>query len=94
MKSRNPGFQPGNMWLICDRCGFAYRRSVMKKEWTGLIVCEKDWEPRHPQDFARGIPDEIAPEGPSRPEPVEVFLPDSDNDVDFSLETTFGNPIT
>ena len=73
MKSRSPGFQPGNMWLICDRCGFAYRRTEMKQEWTGLMVCAKDWEPRHPQDFARGVKDEIAPEGPSRPGATDVF---------------------
>lgn len=55
MHPRNPGYQPGNYWMVCDRCGFDYRRSEMKKEWTGLWVCKADWDPRHPLDFVKGI---------------------------------------
>jgi len=39
----------GDYWMICDRCGFAYRKSQMKETWDGLWVCEEDWEPKHPQ---------------------------------------------
>lgn len=49
---------PGDWWVICERCGFKYRQSQMKKEWTGLLVCAKNcWEPRHPQDFLRSVPE-------------------------------------
>jgi hypothetical protein len=43
---------------ICDRCGFLYKASQLKKEWNGLRVCKVCWEPRHPQDFVRGKKDD------------------------------------
>ena len=58
MHTRNPGFIAGDYWLVCERCGFDYRFSQMKKEWTGVWVCSKCWEPRHPQDFVRAVRDE------------------------------------
>lgn len=39
----------GDHWLICDRCGRKVRRSEALKTWEGLLVCPKDWEPKHPQ---------------------------------------------
>lgn len=29
------------MWVICDRCGFRYRRNQTKMESTGVLVCAK-----------------------------------------------------
>lgn len=44
-------FKPGDWNAICDRCGFKYKFSQLRKTWDGLYVCrEKCWEPRHPQD--------------------------------------------
>ncbi len=47
--------------MICDRCGFKCKSTQIKREWTGLYVCDSSvndcWEPRQPQDFVRGIPD-------------------------------------
>jgi hypothetical protein len=94
MHSRNPKFEPGNMWVVCDVCGFDYRRNKTRIRWDGLVVCEKDWEPRHPQDFARGVKDTIAPEGPSRPPPTEVFEPDADNEPTINVVGTHGGSIT
>ncbi len=48
----------GNYNAICDRCGFKYKASKLKEEWTGFMVCKSCFEPRHPQDFLRGIPDD------------------------------------
>lgn len=28
-----------DMWSLCDRCGFKYRRRQLKKETTGFVVC-------------------------------------------------------
>lgn len=72
--TRNPGHQPGNHWMVCDRCGFDRRLAEMRKEWTGLWVCEdKCWESRHPQDFVRGVPDSPAvPVSRSPPEIVYI----------------------
>lgn len=65
---------PGNAWGICDRCGFKYRRSALKKEWTGAIVCVADLDPRDPQTN----PPRIWPEGvgipDARPEPPNIFI--------------------
>lgn len=61
MHGRNPGYRPGDHWMVCDRCGFDYRFSQMRKTWDGLWVCHKDWEPRHPQDFVRGKSDRQVP---------------------------------
>jgi hypothetical protein len=74
-KTRSPGFRPGDHWVTCDRCGFAYRHSETVKEWNGLVVCKsKCWEPRHPQDFVRGVRDSQAPGGNVRPDPTNVFV--------------------
>lgn len=48
----------GDYWMICDTCGFKYRRSEMRETWDHLWVCGKDWEPRHPQLDIKAIPDD------------------------------------
>tara|TARA_R100000544_G_C2205331_1_gene48938 strand:- start:277 stop:612 length:336 start_codon:yes stop_codon:yes gene_type:complete len=34
---------------ICDRCGFRYKYTALKKEWTGFFVCSECYEPKAPQ---------------------------------------------
>lgn len=29
-----------DMWSICDRCGFQYRRRELRKETTNFVVCD------------------------------------------------------
>lgn len=58
----------------CDRCGFKYKASETRKEWNGLIVCPKCYEPRQPQDFVRGRRDRQSVPDP-RPDPDPVFRP-------------------
>lgn len=65
--SRNPGYQPGQHWVVCDRCGFDYRVRDIKAEWNGLAVCKYCWEPRHIQDFLRAHKEQIKPDGVVRP---------------------------
>lgn len=61
-------------WLaVCDRCGFEYHSYELQQEWTGHMVCKSCWEPRHPQDFVRAIPDNPIPPW-TRPEPEDVFV--------------------
>lgn len=52
--------------------------SQTRKEWNGLRVWVKAWEPRHPQDLVRSIPDRQVVDD-ARPEPEDSFL--SDNEV-------------
>ncbi len=46
-------YQPGKWLMLCDRCGFTYYNTELKKEWNGLYTCKECWEPRHPSDFIK-----------------------------------------
>lgn len=63
----------GEWNAICDRCGFKRKMSDLRKEWTGLMVCKEEWEPRNQQDLIR-----IRQEDPSVPwarnEPTDTFV--------------------
>lgn len=48
----------GDWKATCDRCGFDFHASQLKPTWDNLMVCKECWEPRHPQDFLRGVPDD------------------------------------
>lgn len=48
----------GDWNAICDRCGEKFKASELKETWDGLMVCSKDWEPRHPQDMIKGVEDD------------------------------------
>ena len=73
--SHNSGdhYQPGNHWLICDSCGLKFRLSEMRMRWDKLMVCQKDWEQRHPQEFVKGIKEKIAVDI-ARPESEPVYI--------------------
>jgi hypothetical protein len=47
-------FEPGTWNAICDRCGGKFKAHQLSQTWNNLMVCARDWEPRHPQDFVRG----------------------------------------
>lgn len=64
-----PAYIPGDYWRICAVCGFKCRASQTSKRWDGLIVCEADFETRHPQDFVKGRLDRQNVPNP-RPETV------------------------
>ena len=58
MSTRAAGNKKYEWNAICDRCAFEYKNWQLKKEWTGLMVCDGPgtnncWEARHPQDFLR-----------------------------------------
>lgn len=67
------GYIAGDHWVICDECGFKVRSSQTRLRWDNRLVCLKDWEPRHPQEFVRGRKDKQRVSNP-RPEPADVFL--------------------
>lgn len=92
----NPGFEKGNHWIECDRCGMDVRYKDSRKTWDGLVVCPADWEPRHEQDFVRVKPEDTAPKGDVRTNKDSNFL-----SVTYSSgegggipDPTFGAPIT
>jgi hypothetical protein len=51
----------GEWNVICDRCGFQFKASQLKDEWTGLKVCKECWESRHPQDMLPAPRPETSP---------------------------------
>src|SRR5882762_1391216 len=66
-------FVSGEWNSICDVCGFKFKEKDLKDRWDGLKVCNKDWEPRHPQELIRPMPTE-RPLPWTRPEPTDQFL--------------------
>lgn len=78
--SYKPTYKKGDHKAICDRCGFLFKASQLFKEWTGLRVCKINdcWEPRHPQDFLRGIKDDQSvPWTRSESDDIETKICDS-----------------
>ena len=51
-------YKKGDWDAICDRCGEKFKASELRETWDNFFVCSKDWEPRHEQDFVRGVPDD------------------------------------
>lgn len=74
MSENGVRFVAGQWNAICDVCAQKYKSSEMRKRWDGLMVCPNDWEPRHPQDFLRSVPDHQAVPW-SRPQIPDVFVP-------------------
>lgn len=62
----------GEFNVICDRCGRKLKSGQVTKEWTGLIVCHRCLDERHPQDFVRGVRDQMSVPF-SRPLPPTSF---------------------
>lgn len=66
-------FVMGDFYRIDDRSGFKIRARRTQMEWNGLIVYERFWEARQPQDFVTGVPDnQTVPY--ARPRQVNSFL--------------------
>ena len=62
----------GDQNAICDVCGFKYKLSELKKRWDNLLVCDFDFETRHPMDFQRIPRPETTPSG-GNVQPADVF---------------------
>lgn len=79
--TENAGYQPGNHWNTCQRCGFDVRLSDTEEEWNGLKVCSKCWEPRHELDFVKAHPEDTSAKGivTSDPTPSHGILTNQDN---------------
>ena len=68
-------YRSGTYNGICDRCGSKFKFSDLKLEWDGLYVCTANgcWEARQPQDYVKGVRDNMAVPV-SRPDQPSVFL--------------------
>lgn len=53
-------FKSGDWNAVCDICGFRFKASQLKKNWKNEMVCDADFELRHPQEFVRVRPEKIS----------------------------------
>jgi len=65
-------FKSSQYNVICDRCGFKFKSGELRKDWQGLMVCDKDFETRNQQDFIKIRPEKAIPEW-TRPRPQDDF---------------------
>jgi len=72
-KGRADYYAPGDWNIQCYECGRKRKASMVVKNWQGYYVCRKDYEPRHPQDFVRGVPERPMPPW-VQPPPEDVFV--------------------
>lgn len=64
----------GDYNAVCYECGRKFKFSELKKHWQGYYVCPPHWESRHPQDFVRGVADDMTPPY-TQPMPQDTFAP-------------------
>lgn len=65
---------PGHGYkFTCHRCGFWFPSTEIRQEWTGLSVCGKCWEPRHPQTLIKVHGESAFPEIISK-DGTDVFV--------------------
>lgn len=62
----------GDHNITCDVCSRKIKMSEAKLRWDGFLVCQEDFEMRHPQDFVRAKQDKISVRD-TRPIPTLVY---------------------
>lgn len=66
------GFYLKGQWNAqCDICGLVFKSGELKEAWDKSMRCSQCWEPRHPQDFVKGVQDNM-----STPWARPIQLPD------------------
>lgn len=83
-------YRPGKWKAICDSCGFEFFNDELRDRWDGFKVCKADWEPRHPQEFLRNVPESTIPW--SRPEPADIFIGPSYGVDSYYWAANYTNP--
>jgi hypothetical protein len=79
----------GNWNALCDSCGRKFKASDLRKRWDGLMVCDEDWEQRHPQTLLRVQREQIAVPF-ARPYPAQdTFVPDPMSPVNNETDQTW-----
>lgn len=63
----------GSWNVICMRCGDKLKADKVRREWDNLLVCDKCFEVRQPQDFIDGYVDKQNVPYHS-PEPTDLFV--------------------
>ena len=53
-------YAQGDWNAVCYTCGGKFKATELRKQWQGYFTCKDCWEPRHPQDFVKGVADNMA----------------------------------
>jgi hypothetical protein len=69
-------YADGQWNFTCDLCGAKTKSSVAMKTWNNLYVCRHHKELRNPQDFIRGVKENMSLPW-TRPKQPETFTPDT-----------------
>lgn len=72
-RKRGVQYRMGSFYRSDDRSGFTVRAEQTRQEWQDLIVDEKLWEPRQPQDLVKGVADDQTVPN-ARPVPPATFV--------------------
>lgn len=87
--SKGWSYSPGEWYITCDVCGKKMKSSKARHRWDGFIVCDADFEHRHPQDFLKVKPDNLTVPF-SRPKETPVFIEVDYIDTDDANYCTIG----
>lgn len=60
-KGRNDHLVLGDFNAHCAECGAKFKGGQLVRNWKGFWVCPRDWEPRHPQDYVKGVQEKPTP---------------------------------
>ena len=66
-------YKKGVWNVICQVCGMKFKSDQIRKRWDGLLVCNSDFEHRHPSDYYRARPEKQGVPFTS-PEPTDTFV--------------------
>lgn len=52
-------FEAGQWNAQCDQCGRIFKSGLLTRRWDMAMVCESCFETRHPQDYVRGVKEDM-----------------------------------
>ena len=52
-------YTTADWYVTCDVCGKKMKAKQARHRWDGFLVCDADFEHRHPQDFIKVRPDNL-----------------------------------
>lgn len=68
------GYTEGDHLMVCDQTGLTRLSRDIVRQWDGLLVWKEQEDPRHPQEYVRGVPDDYAVRNPRPRGPLESTL--------------------
>jgi hypothetical protein len=66
-------YKHGDNNVICDVCGRKFKASHCKFKWNNMLACQVCFETRNPQDFVKGVKDDMLAKV-NRPMATPIFV--------------------